>query len=351
MPKPCLHGGTMGIKSRPSPQNTQLWLMSYADVVTLMLCFMVLLVSYSVVDERLKTEVLGSVNQRHASSVAFKIADGESRIDLTRLGEGIGAPPASGSDLAPLREMVVTEDPGTLNFMENRFVQIISLDESALFEPGKTTLSPKGQRTLYRILPRLMGLQYPLLVAGHTAPRMDEEQDLFTVREDALEDSTWLMAFDRARAVYRFFTANGIPPEKLMQESFGQHRPRFPNITPESRLKNRRVDLVLDKRNTAAGQDLGQKPAQSVRLPAQTTFKGFEFSLDMPGGQSPFGGSESGSGNGDSYYDTRLDGDTTDLTEDGSATVIDSTRPPAEVPAYWQGRQGVRQRASNERLE
>ena len=331
-------------------RSSQLWLVSYADVVTLMLCFMVLLVSYSVVDERLRTEVLGSVNQKHVSSVAFKVADGESRIDLTRLEEGIGAPPASGSDLAPLKEMVVTEDPGTLNFLENRFVQIISLDESALFQPGQTTLSPKGQRTLHRILPRLMGLQYPLLVAGHTAPRLDEKPEMFTVREDALEDPTWLLSFARARAVYRFFIANGIPPEKMMNESFGQHRPRFPNVTPESRLKNRRVDLVLDKRNTAAGQELGQRAAQPASLPEQTTFKGFEFSLDLPG-QSPSAAGSGGTDREDSFYDTPIGNGSADLTEDGSATVIDATRPPAEVPGYWQGRQGARQRATDERQE
>ena len=333
---------------KASPPTAQLWLVSYADVVTLMLCFMVLLVSYSVVDERLKTEVLGSVNQRHASSVAFKVADGESRIDLTRLDEGIGAPPASGSDLAPLKEMVEAEDPGTLNFMGNSFVQIISLHESALFEPGKGTLSQKGQRTLHRILPLLANIEYPLLVAGHSAPRLEEEPELFTVREDALEDPSWLLSFERAKAVYRFFTSNGIPPEKLANESFGQHRPRFPNVTPASRLKNRRVDLVLDKRNTFAAQELGQKPGQPASLPEQTTFKGFEFSLDLPG-QPPSGTGNGGNGRGESYYDTKLDNNAAGLGEDGSATVIDPTQPPPEVPGYWQGRQVVRQRASDER--
>ena len=330
----------------PSPA-AQLWLVSYADVVTLMLCFMVLLVSYSVVDERLKTEVLGSVNQRYASSVAFKIADGESRIDLTRLDEGIGAPPASGSDLALLKEMVDTEDPGSLNFMGNSFVQIISLHESALFEPGKGTLSPKGQRTLHRILPLLVNIEYPLLVAGHSAPRLDEEPELFTVREDALEDPTWLLSFERAKAVYRFFTTNGIPPEKLMNESFGQHRPRFPNVTPASRQKNRRVDLVLDKRNTFAAQELGQKTGQAARPPEQTSFKGFEFSLELPG-QPPSGAGSAGNERGESYYDTTL-GNNAGLGEGGSATVIDPTQSSPEVPGYWQGRQVVRQRASDER--
>ena len=116
--------------------------------------------------------------------------------------------------------------------------------------PGTSTLSPGGMTLLDRMLPYLRRIRYPLLVAGHTANRRDEEGEKYAVDLNVDKvDSTWPLSLARAHAVYRHLATGGMPPERLSLEAFGQYRPRFPDRSPEGRLQNRRVDLVLDKRN------------------------------------------------------------------------------------------------------
>ena len=101
-------------------------------------------------------------------------------------------------------------------------------------------------------------------------------------------DSTWALSYHRARAVYRHLIYRGIPPTSLSLEAFGQYHPRYTNNTPEGRQKNRRVDLVLDKRNREWIQKV--EALQEREAPGNEMFyKGFKFDLNMPGTSRPEG--------------------------------------------------------------
>lgn len=99
-------------------------------------------------------------------------------------------------------------------------------------------------------------------------------------------DSTWPLSFYRSRAVYRHLVHRGIPASKLSLEAFGQYHPRYTNSTPEGRQKNRRVDLVLDKRNREwikKVEALQEKEGPDTEM----YYKGFKFDLTMPGSTVP----------------------------------------------------------------
>lgn len=137
-------------------------------------------------------------------------------------------------------------------------------------------------------------MEYPLLVAGHTAVRRDEENapEEYTVMEQRDKvDSTWSLSFHRAMAVYRHLTERGISPERLSLEAFGQYHPRYTNNTPEGRQKNRRVDLVLDKRNVEWIKKVEALRKEPRDQNSETYFKGFRFDLTLPG-QKPGEGGE-----------------------------------------------------------
>lgn len=276
-----------------------LWLLSYADTATLILCFMVLLTSLSVIDERLKHEILGSVNKKYASSLVIPLPDDADAFDLAKLQEGLGEKQIHGRDFNFLKQQVLSDELGDMVFQENSYVQIISLNESALFEPGTTTLSEKGQTALDRILPLLVEIRYPLLVAGHASARMDEEGPRYSIADDA-EDPSWKIGFERAFVVYDYMKEAGVPSEQISLESFGEYRPRVSTQTAMGRNQNRRVDLILDKRNRRVSE--GLKRTHQAEKQEKTTHEidGFEFNLTMPGQEPEDLGTLGGIGNDDS---------------------------------------------------
>jgi chemotaxis protein MotB len=78
--------------------------------------------------------------------------------------------------------------------------------------------------------------------------------------------------------VYNFLAAEGVARESMNMEAYGEHRPRFPVDTLAGRRANRRVDLVLDKRN-----DLFSKESNiNGNSKRDFYFKDFRFDLTFP---------------------------------------------------------------------
>jgi chemotaxis protein MotB len=274
----------MGRQANNGKFSTEsLWLVTFTDLMTLLLTLFVLLLSMAVIDERARRIVLGAVSQGFGMN-----ANIFNPLSVKDTGNPVepGAIDPSQRDLAALRDKIFDDASQELDFQENKYVQILSINEQVLFQPGQTILSAAGIALLDKLLPYLQNLEHPLLVAGHTAPRRDEEGASYLVNfTDQGMDSTWLLSFRRAAAVYRHLVSRGIPPETLMLEAFGQFHPRYAPTTPEGRRKNRRVDLVLDKRNrewirkVQAMQEAGEvSPQAPIHY-----FKDFRFDLTMPG--------------------------------------------------------------------
>lgn len=273
-------------KPREEPSDPA-WLVTFSDLMTLLLTFFVLLLSMAVIDERAKLVVLGSVSKVFGSaSTLFNPLAPQERASSTRVEPG--AMEGAQNDLAPLRDMLYDDVNKDLDFQENKYVQIVSINDEVLFEPGGFTLSEQGKEQLDRILPYLQRIEYPLLVAGHTAILRDESKGAYTVKkQDFGMDGTWPIAFRRSLAVYRHLVSLGIDPERLSLEAFGQFHPRYSNSTPDGRRKNRRVDLVLDKRNLEWIRKV-EALREEEKIETETYFKGFKFDLNIPG--APPGG-------------------------------------------------------------
>ena len=274
-----------GRKRSGAAAGQLLWLISYSDLMTLLLTFFVLLLSMSVIDERSRLVVLGSVAERFGTGDGvFNPMGKDSKPSLVE--PGVMDKPQE--DLAIMRDMIFDDAQKDLDFQENKYVQILSINDQVLFTPGRTELSEKGVELLDKLLPYLQRVEHPMLVAGHTSTLREEEGSAYWVRFGAQDaDPTWLLSFQRAMAVYRHLTGRGIPPDKLMLEAFGQFHPRYSNETPEGRHKNRRVDIVLDKRNTEWIRKI-EELENTGKIPEKAPiyqFKGFSFELTMPGGQ------------------------------------------------------------------
>ena len=256
------------------------WLITFSDMMTLMLTFFVLLVSMAVTDERRKLVVLTSVTG------AFGEGQGNLNPATNKPKKRVidpGPMDMKSSDLSPLKDLLWEDDEEDLNFQENQYVQIFSISEDVLFEPGTTVLSSKGVVLLNRIMPWLMRIQHPLLLAGHTSALRDEAGVDYQVSfsRDKELSPTWNLSFTRVMSIYSYLKRRGIPTERMMVEAFANYHPRWDDNTAKGRKKNRRVDIVLDKRNMQWIEKLEEMTREAPKRNKQFDFKDFKFDLSV----------------------------------------------------------------------
>jgi chemotaxis protein MotB len=246
-------------KRTAEKKHTQRWLITFADLTALLLTFFVLLLSMAVIDERRMRTVLFTVRGSLGMGMAVTTPLSDKNI-MRPVTPGVFDLPTD--DLEPLRDMLWEDPDLDVTLQSNRFIEIISIHADALFEAGETDLSPDGRVLLSRIAATLQTLDYPILLAGHTSPTRDEIQ-IFHVSLNPYDFSpTWELSFLRALSVYELFRNFAIPENKLKIEGFGEYRPRVSNNTALGRTANRRVDIVLDKRERqrTLPQDLRNEP-------------------------------------------------------------------------------------------
>lgn len=224
------------------------WLITFTDMMTLMLTFFVLLVSMSVVDERRKLVVLGSI--LGTFGIGQEGFDPRSLRERRLTLEPGPIEMENAEDLEPLKDMLWEDLEDDIDFQRNKFVEILSINDEVLFEPGTTQLSQKGKQIVDRMLPALLSIEHPLLLAGHTSIRREEEENYDIIMDETALDFSWKLSFHRVMSLYKYLLSRGMDPESLFVEAFGRFKPMDSNDTPEGRKSNRRVDIVLDRRNT-----------------------------------------------------------------------------------------------------
>ncbi|WP_457572273.1 flagellar motor protein MotB [Desulfovulcanus sp.] len=255
------------------------WLITFSDMMTLLLTFFVLLLSMaSLTDERKKKEALGSLVG------SFGLGDREIDVLATKPGPSMldPGPMQDYDDLESLKPLIWDDKNKDLNFISNRFIQILTINADVLFEPGQVQLTAKGKKLLNKMVPVLKKIQYPVLLTGHTSYLRDEfGADYMRQKQKDAIDPSWRLSLLRVLNVYRHFLAQGLDPEKIRVEAFGKYRPRYSNQRAAGRKKNRRVEIVLDKRNQSwAYTVLGKTKARQKIEPEKYIYKDFIFELN-----------------------------------------------------------------------
>ncbi len=263
----------MGRKKKQAAGDDQpAWLVTFTDLMTLLLTFFVLLVSMATLDERRRLIVLGSIIGTFGTGQSFDVL---STVDTKRAVEPGPMELGKNADLEPLKEMIWEDVNKDLDFAQNKFVQVFTINADTLFEPGDVRIKPEGRQFLESLLPVLLQIGQPLLVAGHSSNLRDEQGVDYRVVNDEVVDPSWRISFGRSMAVYRFLLDAGMDPGMLRMEAYGKYHPRYSSQTADDRRRNRRVDLVLDKRNTEWMDRMGARPERPDK--GLFDYKGFLF--------------------------------------------------------------------------
>lgn len=226
-------------------KGAPMWMVTFADMVTLLLCFFVLLLSFANTDAIKFKEVLGSMKD------AFGVQ--RERLELGKQG-GMELPiklesTPSKSEVEKqqlvnlLKTMVREEDiqKNTVIALHRSGVKMEIMETAghAMFKPGGTELLESSKRLLRKLIPIMREISYyKVTVQGHS--------DNVPLRSGAYP-SNWELSSARAGSVVRFFIEEGkLEPRRFTAAGHSDTQPLVDNDTPENRSKNRRVSIVYE---------------------------------------------------------------------------------------------------------
>jgi chemotaxis protein MotB len=239
--------------------NHERWLVSYADMITLLMVLFVVLFAMGQTDKS-KLEVLRTSLQRAFSVEVLRGTDAASLKGSS--GESIIPPPvplaitqeliAMTGEVTPdakmatalhqVREALIqvpvpSDASGSVDVGASREGIVISLAGNMLFDSGKSDLKPRGMTLLDTLTERLRTMPNEIRVEGHT--------DNIAIATP-LYPSNWELSSARATTVARYLAEHSeIAPQRLIAAGYGEFHPVAPNDTREGRARNRRVDLVV----------------------------------------------------------------------------------------------------------
>lgn len=241
-------------KKHPEHVNHERWLISYADFITLLFAFFVVMFAVSQVD----TKQVGRFTESFTDALEWQVFD-------TKGGKGFmpadkRMQPMVGQSTKPVGKAVLGRAPQVkvdesafarelkeklkvvpelkdLKVIEYKGELVLRLPEQLLFQSGDTRVNDDGQEALAAIAQALKGRNLEIRVEGHT-----DRVPIRTIRYQ----SNWELSAGRSTSVVRYFVeACGMDPEQLSAAGYGEYRPIASNDTLDGRAQNRRVDVVV----------------------------------------------------------------------------------------------------------
>lgn len=222
------------------------WMATYADTVTLLLTFFVLLYSMSSVDSE-KTKNISNAfismtsGQSGDSLLEYDLNDGEAPL----VGGENADPIEGGENLTEqkelynsLKEFVVKNNlQSIVEIVNDERGVAIQLRDNVLFETASSDLIENSKDLLDKISTIISSIDNPILVEGHTDNRAISTSEF---------PSNWELSSDRAINVVRYFVEiKGQDPKRFSATGYGEFQPVSSNDTYEGMAKNRRVDILI----------------------------------------------------------------------------------------------------------
>ncbi len=234
------------------------WLVSYADFITLMFAFFVVLYATATADEKKQAQVSESINSAfHALGIFPSSASQPASTPAPRPENTAPAVNAAGEDAlaaanvrenlshvqSELAQALSDQIAGhTVSIQMGHDGLIVSLREAGFFASGSAAPKPETLPVLRKIAASLAPTDFDLRIEGHT-----DNLPIHT----AEFDSNWELSTARATGVARLLLEEKLmPPERLSAAGYAEFHPLASNATAEGRAENRRVDLVVLPRSS-----------------------------------------------------------------------------------------------------
>ena len=228
-------------KEEEKAAGAPLWMVTYGDMMTLLLTFFVLLMSFSTMEVAQFKRAMGSFKGAISllpkqSSVVETIPENLPRPKKQAKGSVFFAHNRYKEEMESLQELVEKEAiSDVVNIEETGDGATIRIGGSALFDLGKADLKPEIFPLLNQIAVTLEQADDRFNIEGHTDDMPINNEEF---------PSNWELSMARAMNVLRYILKTGnIDPARAGAVGNGEYHPLVPNTSPENQKKNRRVEI------------------------------------------------------------------------------------------------------------
>lgn len=223
--------------------NHERWLVSYADFVTLLFAFFVVMYSVSQVSETKYRQLSDTLDAAFSSPQTRR----------TPADPSANTPPDSAVNLAPLDEITAALEAalaplgveGKIHITGNEQWVEIELSANLLFSSASAQLQAEAETVLNSVAEILAPYDNAIAIAGHT--------DDLPIATSEFKNN-WLLSSARAVAVVNLLAYQGVKPERLSAVGYGEYQPIVANDTEDGRARNRRVVLKVARTAVAASK-------------------------------------------------------------------------------------------------
>ncbi len=225
------------------------WVITFADMVTLLMVFFILLFAIGTVEQEKWRQIKVSLREALGAD-AIEEQGTRQGLDViqTQVDEQtVHAVDEVGAMVNREMEDIISEVEefvfknklsGEVRVSSDERGAVITISDVVLFPSGSAEMTPKGRATLRQVFDVLKQFNYNIKVEGHT-----DNTPIHTLRYP----SNWELSAFRAAEVAHMLIDDGYPPERLSVEGFAEFRPIVPNTSLENRSRNRRIEVVYQR--------------------------------------------------------------------------------------------------------
>lgn len=235
-------------KKKKSSEPSGEWLVTYADLMTLLLTFFVLLYSFSTTDAQKFRQIAYSLSQAFGGKSGVITNGGNvgpvpinenPGIENNDLGKSNGQNSETDAIYENVEKFLDENNlEGKVSVKKDLRGVIIELQEKILFDSGKAEIKQDSMPVLNKLSELLSRFSNEIIVEGHT--------DNVPIKRGFYE-SNWELSADRAVEVVRYLTEQrGLNSSKFMAIGCGEFKPVADNNTAEGRQANRRVNILIE---------------------------------------------------------------------------------------------------------
>ena len=223
-------------KKKPDDINTNAWMDTYADTITLLLTFFILLYSFSTTDNE-RLQLISAALKGEITGIPMKL-ENTPDISLEDIEQGIGEKSPYSILVDKIQEIIDKNAlTDSVKVREEDSGVVLQLSENVLFDLGKADLKPESIKVLDIISTLIPSISNEIMVQGHT--------DNIPISSGTYK-SNWELSTARAITVLRYFIeTKGFDPTRFSATGYGEYKPLVDNSTEENRAINRRVDILI----------------------------------------------------------------------------------------------------------
>jgi len=260
----------MAVEEDP-PASVPEWVVTFGDMMSLLLTFFIMLVSMSQVKQDEQYEAMAQAMRERfghkffftglipgtepPQSSRFDLIDkaaGKGKEDSTESKDDTQAPSGANFQVRVIRSGDVMTDGGVVYFAE-----------------GQTDLTEEEKQQLKAVVERFGGKPQKIEIRGHTSRMPAALKPMAKDIQGRFVDN-WHLAYTRCHHVMEFLVGLGIDPTRIRMSVAGEYEPIYTGLDAEQRKRNERVEIFMLNERVPEQEVSGKKlPADATKTPAQ----------------------------------------------------------------------------------